>query len=38
MAEHARYLLGKGRLVMPDGPGLGLTVDEKLVRRLSQRG
>ena len=27
----------KGRLVMPDGPGLGLTVDEKLVRRLSQR-
>lgn len=27
----------KGRLVMPDGPGLGLTVDEKLIRRLSQR-
>ena len=29
--------LKKGRLVMPDAPGLGLTVDEKLVRRLSQR-
>jgi L-alanine-DL-glutamate epimerase-like enolase superfamily enzyme len=28
----------KGRLVMPQGPGLGLTVDEKLVRRLSRRG
>ena len=27
----------KGRLVMPGGPGLGLTVDEKLVRRLAQR-
>lgn len=27
----------KGRLVMPDGPGLGLTVDEKLIRRLAQR-
>ena len=27
----------KGKLVMPDGPGLGLTVDEKLVRRLAQR-
>lgn len=27
----------KGRLVMPDGPGLGLTVDEKLIRRLSKR-
>ena len=30
-------VLRKGRLVMPDGPGLGLTVDEKLIRRLSQR-
>ena len=30
--------LRKGRLVMPAGPGLGLTVDEKLVRRLSRRG
>jgi len=30
--------LRKGRLVMPRGPGLGLTVDEKLVRRLSRRG
>ena len=27
----------KGKLVMPDGPGLGLTVDEKLIRRLAQR-
>ena len=27
----------KGTLVMPDGPGLGLTVDEKLIRRLAQR-
>jgi len=27
----------KGRLVMPEGPGLGLTVDEKLIRRLAQR-
>ena len=30
-------VLKKGRLVMPDAPGLGLTVDEKLVRRLAQR-
>ncbi len=30
-------VMRKGRLVMPDGPGLGLTVDEKLIRRLSQR-
>ena len=29
--------LKKGKLVMPDGPGLGLTVDEKLVRKLSKR-
>jgi L-alanine-DL-glutamate epimerase-like enolase superfamily enzyme len=27
----------KGKLVMPDAPGLGLTVDEKLIRRLAQR-
>ncbi len=27
----------KGRLVMPAGPGLGLTVDEKLIRRLARR-
>ena len=27
----------KGKLVMADGPGLGLTVDEKLIRRLAQR-
>lgn len=27
----------KGKLVMPEGPGLGLTVDEKLIRRLAQR-
>ena len=26
-----------GKVVMPDAPGLGLTVDEKLVRRLAQR-
>lgn len=26
-----------GKLVMPDAPGLGLTVDEKLIRRLAQR-
>ena len=31
-------VMRKGRLVMPRGPGLGLTVDEKLVRRLSRRG
>ena len=30
-------VLRKGRLVMPEGPGLGLTVDEKLIRRLSRR-
>ena len=29
--------LKKGKLVMPDAPGLGLTVDEKLVRKLSKR-
>lgn len=29
--------LKKGKLVMPENPGLGLTVDEKLVRRLAQR-
>jgi L-alanine-DL-glutamate epimerase-like enolase superfamily enzyme len=29
--------LKKGRLVMPEAPGLGLTVDEKVVRKLSQR-
>jgi len=28
----------RGRIVMPDAPGLGLVVDEKLVRRLAQRG
>jgi L-alanine-DL-glutamate epimerase-like enolase superfamily enzyme len=27
----------QGRVVMPEAPGLGLTVDEKLVRKLSQR-
>ncbi len=27
----------KGKLVMPAGPGLGLTVDEKLIRRLARR-
>lgn len=26
-----------GRVVMPDTPGLGLTMDEKLIRKLSQR-
>ena len=26
-----------GHFVMPTAPGLGLTVDEKLVRKLSQR-
>lgn len=26
-----------GKVVMPDTPGLGLTVDEKLIRRLSKR-
>ncbi|MCW5575713.1 MAG: mandelate racemase/muconate lactonizing enzyme family protein [Burkholderiales bacterium] len=26
-----------GRFVMPSAPGLGLTVDEKLIRKLSQR-
>jgi len=26
-----------GKVVMPDTPGLGLEVDEKLVRALSQR-
>jgi len=26
-----------GRVMMPTAPGLGLTVDEKLVRELSQR-
>ena len=27
----------QGKLVMPEGPGLGLTVDEKLIRRLARR-
>lgn len=27
----------KGNLVMPDGPGLGLTIDEKLIARLAKR-
>jgi L-alanine-DL-glutamate epimerase-like enolase superfamily enzyme len=27
----------KGRFIMPVAPGLGLTVDEKLIRKLSQR-
>jgi L-alanine-DL-glutamate epimerase-like enolase superfamily enzyme len=27
----------KGYFVMPDAPGLGLTVDERLIRKLSQR-
>ena len=26
-----------GKMVMPDAPGLGLVVDEKLIRRLAQR-
>jgi len=30
-------VLKKGKLVMPDAPGLGLTVDEKLVRKLARR-
>jgi L-Ala-D/L-Glu epimerase / N-acetyl-D-glutamate racemase len=27
-----------GKCTLPDGPGLGLAVDEKLIRRLSERG
>jgi L-alanine-DL-glutamate epimerase-like enolase superfamily enzyme len=27
----------KGRIVVPDAPGLGLTVDEKIIKALSQR-
>ena len=27
----------KGRIVVPDAPGLGLTVDEKVIKALSQR-
>ena len=30
-------VLKNNKLVMPETPGLGLTVDEKLVRKLSQR-
>ncbi|MBI3938906.1 MAG: hypothetical protein HY323_18190 [Betaproteobacteria bacterium] len=30
-------MVKKGKVVMPGAPGLGLTVDEKLVKRLSQR-
>jgi L-alanine-DL-glutamate epimerase-like enolase superfamily enzyme len=30
-------LNSKGHVVMPDAPGLGLTVDEKLVRELAKR-
>ena len=30
-------IIKKGRVVMPETPGLGLVVDEKLVRRLAQR-
>lgn len=29
--------LKQGKLVMPDAPGLGLVVDEKLIRKLAQR-
>ena len=28
---------GKGHIVMPDAPGLGVNVDEKLVRELGRR-
>ena len=30
-------VMKKGKLVMPDGPGLGLIMDEKVIKRLSQR-
>jgi L-Ala-D/L-Glu epimerase / N-acetyl-D-glutamate racemase len=30
-------VMKQGKLTMPDGPGLGLTVDEKLISRLAQR-
>ena len=35
--EGGATLDGKGHVVMPDTPGLGLVVDEKLVRELSRR-
>jgi L-alanine-DL-glutamate epimerase-like enolase superfamily enzyme len=35
--EGGARLDGNGRVVVPDTPGLGLTVDEKLVKELSQR-
>lgn len=35
--EGGAVLDRKGRVVMPDAPGLGLTVDEKLIKKLSQR-
>ena len=36
VAEGGAVVKG-GKVVMPETPGLGLEVDEKLIRRLSQR-
>ncbi|MBX9812535.1 MAG: hypothetical protein K2Y16_13120 [Burkholderiales bacterium] len=30
-------VVNKGKIVMPEAPGLGLTIDEKLIKKLSQR-
>ena len=37
VSDGGAALDARGRVVMPAAPGLGLTVDEKLVRALSQR-
>lgn len=37
VAEGGATLDRSGRVVMPDAPGLGVVMDEKLIRKLSQR-
>ena len=37
VSEGGAAMDGEGRIVMPEAPGLGLVVDEKLVKKLSQR-
>jgi L-Ala-D/L-Glu epimerase len=37
VSEGGAAMDGEGRIVMPEAPGLGLVVDEKLIKKLSQR-
>lgn len=37
VSEGGAAMDGEGRIVMPETPGLGLVVDEKLIKKLSQR-